>query len=258
MEIAGAHAFVTGGANGLGLAMARALAAKGAHVTIADFDTERLDELGDDFVKLVLDVRERAAWALARDAAERASGPVTILCNNAGIGPERVELADSTPERFDQMVAIKLTGTYNGVCTFAAGMRARGAGHIVNTASMAGLETQPLLGAYVAAKFAVVGLTEVLRQELAPHGVGVSAFCPGLVSTGLALSTAKATGGDVERTREAVMPGLDPAKAAAQVIAGIEGNWPYILTHGERRPGVADRMAAILATFDATPNSADL
>lgn len=258
MEIAGSHAFITGGASGLGLAMARALATEGARVTVVDFDAERLDALDEDFARFALDVRDRAGWASTKSAAEATNGPVTILCNNAGIGPERVELADSDPARFDQMVAIKLTGTFNGIHAFAADMSERGAGHIVNTASMAGLETSALLGAYTAAKFAVVGLSEVLRKELGPHGVGVSVFCPGLVSTGLALTTAKATSGDVQRMRGAVMPGLDAAKAAARVVAGIEGNWPYILTHGERRSGVAERMGEILAAFDETPNSAEL
>lgn len=258
MRIASSHAFVTGGASGLGLAMARALADGGARVTVADCDAERLGALDEDFTRLVLDVRDREAWALAKSTAEAANGPVGILCNNAGIGPQRIELADSDPVRFDQMVAIKLTGTFNGIHAFAAGMRARRTGHIVNTASMAGLETSPLLGAYTATKFAVVGLSEVLRKELQPHGVGVSVFCPGLVSTGLALTTAKATGGDVERVRDAAMPGLDPAKAAARVVAGIEGDWPYILTHGERGQRVAERMAEIVRAFDATPNSADL
>lgn len=258
MEIAGSHAFVTGGASGLGLAMARALAAKGAKVTVADFDSERLDALADPFFKIELDVRDRAGWAVAKERAEKANGPVTILCNNAGIGPQRVELADSDPDRFDQLVGIKLTGTYNGIRAFAGDMRTRRNGHIVNTASMAGLEIQALMGAYTAAKFAVVGLSEVLRAEMTQYGVGVSVFCPGMVSTDLGLTTAKATGGDVERMRGLTMPGIAADKAAARVIAGIEGDWPYILTHGERRPEVEERMQAIFAAFDSTPHSADL
>jgi NAD(P)-dependent dehydrogenase (short-subunit alcohol dehydrogenase family) len=255
MEIASAHAFVTGGASGIGLAIARALLAAGAAVTLADFDGERLDALGGPFGKLLLDVRNRAGWAEAKATAQAARGPVSILINNAGIGPDRTDLADSDPEAFERMLAIKLVGAFNGIHAFAADMRARGKGHIVNTASMAGLEAQPRLGAYTAAKFGLVGLTEVLRAELATHGVGVSVLCPGLVSTGLPETTAKAAGRFDPAMHRGVMPGIDPALVAERVIAGIRGNWPIILTHGERRGAVAARMEAILAAFDETPTS---
>lgn len=255
MDIAGAHAFITGGASGIGLAIAYAMLAEGAAVTVTDWDGERLDALPDAFTCLQLDVRDRVGWAQAKAAAQAAHGPVSILINNAGIGPDRTDLADSDPDAFERMIAIKLVGAYNGIHAFAADMRARGAGHIVNTASMAGLEAQPRLGAYTAAKFGLVGLTEVLRAELAPHGVGVSVLYPGLVSTGLPETTAKAAGRFDPTAHRGVMPGIDPARVAERVIAGIRGNWPIILTHGERRAAVAARMDAILAAFDETPAS---
>jgi NAD(P)-dependent dehydrogenase (short-subunit alcohol dehydrogenase family) len=257
-RIAGRHALITGGASGIGLAIARALSAEGGSVTIADYDAERLDGLTEEFNCLTLDVRDRDAWAAAKDAAEAKNGPVAILCNNAGIGPHLTALADSDPATFDRMIAIKLTGTYNGIRTFAADMRGRGEGHIVNTASMAGLETNALLGAYTSAKFGVVGLSEVLRKELEPHGVGVSVLCPGMVSTGLPATTAKADGHYDRDAPPLAMPGIDPDRVAARVAAGIRGNWPYILTHGERKGAVEARMLAILDAFDATPPSTEL
>lgn len=257
-RIAGRHVLITGGASGIGLAIAQALAAEGAVVTVTDYDGERLERLAGLFNCLALDVRDRAGWIAVKAAAEAKHGPVEILCNNAGIGPNIGELADSDPAQFDRMVAIKLTGTFNGIHTFAADMRARGEGQIVNTASMAGLETIPKLGAYTAAKFGVVGLSEVLRKELAPHGVGVSVLCPGMVSTGLPETTAKADGRHDPGGQQQTMAGIDPGRVADRVIAGIKGNWPYIFTHGERRAVVETRMLAIIDAFDATPLSTEL
>jgi NAD(P)-dependent dehydrogenase (short-subunit alcohol dehydrogenase family) len=257
-RIAGQHAFITGGASGIGLAMAGALRDEGAVVTIADYDRDRLAPLRHAFNCVFLDVRHRANWATAKADAEAALGPVAILCNNAGVGPDLVELADTDPATFERMIAIKLLGTYNGIHSFAADMRARSEGHIVNTASMAGLETHARLGAYTAAMFGIVGLSEVLRAELAPHGIGVSVLCPGMVATDLPATTAKADGRHDPAAPQQAMPGIDPARVAARVVAGISGDWPYILTHGERKTGPAARLEAILEAFDNTPPSIDL
>lgn len=235
--------------------MARALFAEGAWVTIADYDAESLQSVSDEFHCVSLDVRNREQWVAARAAAETAHGPVSILCNNAGIGPHVAELADTDPEIFDRMIAIKLTGTFNGIHTFAPDMRTRGEGHVVNTASMAGLEINAKLGAYTASKFGVVGLTEVLRKEMAPYNVGVSVLCPGMVSTALPASTAKADG---LVPPQKAMQGIDPARVALRVVQGIKGNWPYILTHGERQMAVAARHSAIDTAFVQTPHSTGL
>jgi NAD(P)-dependent dehydrogenase (short-subunit alcohol dehydrogenase family) len=257
-KIVGKHAFVTGGASGIGLAMARALRGEGASVTIADYDLAALEQLPPAFHKVILDVRDRENWAMAKADAEAAHGPVSILCNNAGIGPNTGELVDSDSAQFERMIAIKLIGTFNGIHTFGADMRARGEGHIVNTASMAGLEVNATIGAYTAAKFGVVGLSEVLRKEMEPYGVGVSVLCPGMVSTGLPASLAKADGRFDPTAPQRVMPGIDPARVGLRVIEGIKNNWLYILTHGERRASVEARMQGILDAFDGTPVSTAL
>ena len=167
-------------------------------------------------------------------------------------------LVHRDPATFERMIAIKLIGTFNGIHTFAADMLGRGEGQIVNTASMAGLETSARLGAYTAAKFGVVGISEVLRKELEPFGVGVSVLCPGTVATGLPETTAKADGRYDPAAPQQAMPGIDPARVAARVVAGIKGNWPYILTHGERKGPVEARMQAILTAFGDTPPSSEL
>jgi NAD(P)-dependent dehydrogenase (short-subunit alcohol dehydrogenase family) len=153
------------------------------------------------------------------------------------------------PESWDRVIAINLTGVFNGVAAFAADLRARGQGHIVNTASMAGLcAGRPTLGAYEAAKFGVVALSETLRAELEPHEVGVSVLCPGYVSTNLGATTARL--GFEDRAETAMPPSeVSAAEVAAAVLDGIEHNRAYILPHPDRWENVEPRHDAIRAAF---------
>ncbi len=246
---------MTGAASGIGLAIADALLAAGARVALVDWDAPALERASADLdgptVAHRLDVTDRDGWTAVAAAVEAAFGPVEILVNNAGIAPDLDDLADVPPASFDRLVAIKLTGTFNGIHTFAAGMRERGDGHIVNTASMAGLMASAHLGAYTAAKFGVVGLSEVLRAELEAHGVGVSVLCPGLVRTNLSANAPP-------RRRPPGVPagldaGIDPALVGAQVVDAIRANELYIITHGEYGRFVAARAARLQRAFDAAP-----
>lgn len=247
------HAFVTGGANGIGLAIGQALAARGVCVTLADLDEAGLAKAvatsGGKLRSELLDTRDRASWSAAKASAEAAFGPVDLLVNNAGIGPNRSQFADMAPESWDRVIAINLTGVFNGVSAFAADLRALGKGHIVNTASMAGLSAgRPTLGAYEAAKFGVVALSETLRAELAPHGVGVSVLCPGYVSTNLGVTTARL--GFDDRPESAMPPSEISAEDVAEcVLAGIEANHAYILPDPARWDSVAPRHEAIRLAF---------
>ena len=132
------HAFITGGASGLGLGMADALLARGVPVTIADIDAEAIAEVlasrGNSFRGCLLDVRDRDAWAKAKAEAEAAFGPVDVLILNAGISPNGRPFAEMDPESFDRILAINLGGVANGIFAFAADLHARGRGHIVLTA----------------------------------------------------------------------------------------------------------------------------
>lgn len=248
------HAFITGGASGIGLAIADALTHLGIAVTIADIDADSLEQvLADRAGKLhgvTLDTRDRQQWQAARAAAEAQYGPVDILVNNAGIAPNGRDFADMNPESFDRIIGINLTGVFNGVATFAADMRGRQQGHIVNTASLAGLTPgMPGLGAYSISKYGVVTLSEGLRQELAPHNVGVSVVCPGLVTTNLAENTLK-VGGEL-RGGSGKMPesGISSADVARRVLEGIANNRLYILTHPGSWPAVKSRFEAIEQAF---------
>lgn len=256
MDLAQAkHAFITGGASGIGLGIAGALAARGVAVTLADINEEALAAVvanrGNSFRGVVLDTRDREGWQRARDEAEAALGPVDILVNNAGIAPNGKGFADMDPESFDRIIAINLTGIYNGVWAFAAAMAARGRGHIVCTSSQAGLMTTvPGVGAYSAAKFGVTAIGEALRTELAPQGVGVSVLFPGYVPTNLAANTER-VGGDIRRYSNVVMPvEVTPAEVGEMVAEAIEQDAAYIVTHKDVWPGVERRMDAIRAACD--------
>jgi NAD(P)-dependent dehydrogenase (short-subunit alcohol dehydrogenase family) len=248
-KIDGRTAFVTGAASGIGLAVAEALIAQGARVVLADRDATSLERecsrLGSLTLAQTLDVTDRSGWQEAKRSAEQTFGPVEILVNNAGIAPDYTELADTSAEHFDQMVAISLTGVFNGISTFGAAMRTLGEGHIVNTASIVGLLGPARRGSYVAAKSGVIGLSEVLRAEMEPYQVGVSVLCPGRVRTNLFSQNQPA--------HRAADHGIDPRLVAEQVIGAIRNNELYILTHQELKHLVADRMARLLAAFDRTP-----
>jgi len=248
------HAFVTGGASGLGMGIAEELAERGVAVTIADVDELTLNEVVSNsqgkYNGVVLDTRDREGWQRARREAESKLGPVDILVNNAGIGPNGQEFADMDPESFDRIIAINLTGMFNGVSTFASDMRARGTGHIVNTSSIAGISpSMPGVGAYTVSKFGVVALSEGLRQELEPHGVGVSVLCPGLVPTNLPQNTMK-LGGELRDIRGSMGDaGISSADVGRMVADGIEANQLYILTHPNMWPGIEKRMKELEQAF---------
>jgi NAD(P)-dependent dehydrogenase (short-subunit alcohol dehydrogenase family) len=263
MDLAQArHAFVTGGASGIGLGVADALTRRGIAVTIADLDAESLSqavaERGGRMRGQVLNVRDRAAWRAAKTEAERALGPVDILVANAGIGPDGNALADADPAAFDRILAINVGGMFNAIQAFAGDMRAARRGHIVITGSMAGLAAPEIagLGAYTLSKFAVNALGEVLRREMAEHGVGVSTLCPGMVASNLGRNTARMGG----RTRPldigggkvgptAAMVAMDPADVGEITAQGIVENRAYIVTHPHEWPDIAARWRSLEAAF---------
>jgi len=258
-------AFVTGGASGIGYAIACSLAKRGCKVALADIDAEQLEKVMQDFpgeaMAVKLDVRDRQNWAEAKKEVEAKFGCVDILINNAGIMdnpmkpmPER-GLLDYQPEQWDRMIGISLTGMANGIMTFGPGLRERRFGHIVNTSSTQGLIPTAGVAAYSAAKFGVVAMTEAVRDELAPFDVGVSVLCPGVTASRLAINAAKAIGMKIDDNLK--MPGLAPAVVGEMVVKGIQNNSLYIFTHGEYRKYCEDRFTRIMAAFTETPVSPD-
>ena len=250
------HAFITGGASGIGLALAKALALLGVPVTIADIDAAALaGAVAASDGKLrgtLLDVRSRDDWARAQAEAETELGPVDLLFNNAGVPGSGDHLADIAPGQFEEVIAVNLLGTFNGVHTFGAEMRARGTGYIVNTASMQGMAVDgPGVGAYGASKSGVIALSEVLHREMVPHGVGVSVYCPGMTWTPMVAAALGRRGAGEGLPASLGVTPMDADVAAQIVLRGIAAGRLYIITHPARMKAVDARHAAICADSKA-------
>ena len=272
-DLAGRTALITGGASGIGLGMARAFLAAGLRVVIADIDEAALaaarTALPGLGAALPLNVTRSAAWDQALDAAEAALGPIDILCNNAGVGQGRfadgrdTRVADMPEALWRMVLEINATGTFLGARAILPRMLARGSGHIVNTASTGGLMAPAGIAAYCASKFAVVGLSESLRAELAPAGIGVSVLCPGGVRSNLFASSAAiratipgAADGMASEATEALRTEqaqrMDPVSVGQAVLRAIAANALYIIPHPEYLGHVEERHAALAAAFGAS------
>jgi NAD(P)-dependent dehydrogenase (short-subunit alcohol dehydrogenase family) len=184
MRFAGKVAVVTGGASGIGRALGRRLASDGARVVLADVDAEGVSRAAEEIgaVGRVLDVRDRAAFAALVGDVVGEHGRLDLLFNNAGIAPggPTAELPASV---WDDVLGVNLGGVVNGVLAAWPVFVRQGGGHLVNTASGAGLAGPPMVAAYSASKFGVVGLGQSLRAEGAALGIRVTTICPGAVDT---------------------------------------------------------------------------
>ena len=263
-NLPGKTAFITGGASGIGLGIARALLGAGMNVVIADIRDDHLAaaeaELsgGDKVLPLKLDVTDRAAFAAAADAAEAKFGKIHILCNNAGVavvGP--TELA--TFADWDWVMGVNVGGTINGIVTILPRILSHGeGGHIVNTASMSALVPVGGTTIYSSGKAAVTAMMECMRPELEARGVICSAFCPGAVQSNIA-EAGKTRPADLAETGYAE---ADKRRASGgnfmhlyqtkeevgeRVLQGILNDELYILTHSEFLTGVRERGEATTA-----------
>jgi NAD(P)-dependent dehydrogenase (short-subunit alcohol dehydrogenase family) len=250
MKLEGKVAFITGGGGGIGSGIAEAFAERGMKLVLADIDFDHASEqarrFGDAAIAVALDVTSLDSWAAAREAAYGRFGTIDVLCNNAGISQPRTPLDQVPPDTFRRVMAINVTGVYNGVVTFAGDMRERRSGYIVNTSSVNGLIAFRTFAAYSASKFAVTGMSEALRDELAPFGVGVSILYPGLTRSRMSLQDADA--GFISRdTLESGM--MEPIWLGRAVVRAIEQNDLYIITHPEHRSIIEGRLRSVLAAF---------
>ena len=266
MEIAGKTAFVTGGASGIGLEIGRHLMELGANVMLADLDAVGLAAAKADLGKVdtvVCDVADAASVQAAADATIARFGKVHIVVNNAG-----VSLAGATGQMPLQdwrwIVDINLMGVVHGVEIFTPLMQSQGeGGYFINTASMSGHLATQQLGAYTATKFAVVGLSESMRQDLADHNIGVSVLCPGWVKTDINKTrshvnrpSGKGRADDSENpgmkvVSEAVEQGLPPRHVAEWAVECMQAGRFYIFTHPSMRRWVQKRAAMVDADYAA-------
>lgn len=263
MEFAGKTAFVTGGASGIGLAIGAALKTAGCNVMLADMAPDRLArakaQLGD-VQTVVCDVADPASVNSAARATVETFGKVHIVVNNAGVS--LAHNPGETPiEDWNWLVDINLMGVVHGIEAFTPLIKAHGeGGYFVNTASMSGHLATRQLGAYTATKFAVVGLSETLRQDLADDGIGVSVLCPGWVKTEIHKAHESRPSGTtdalesnpaLEMVSEAVDNGLDPQHVADWTLQCMKDGRFYIFTHPSMRRYVQKRAAIIDADYAA-------
>ena len=183
-------AIVTGGARGLGRAIAEAYVAEGARVCIADVRIElaqRVAEaLGDSVIALELDVTDEQSWNLAIGACEQAFGSVSVLVNNAGLA-EGAAIDDTTLESYRRVTEVNQTGVFLGMKSVIPAMKRVGHGSIINMSSIDGLVGSPRIISYIASKWAVRGMTKAVAMEMGPYSIRVNSIHPGHVVTELGL-----------------------------------------------------------------------
>lgn len=266
MELRERVAVITGAASGIGLALTERCLAEGMSVVMADIEADRLDaeakRLLDDGAAVTpveCDVADDAQIDSLRDAALAAYGRVHLLCNNAGVAAGRPNLT-TTPAQWDWVVGVNLLAAAYACSAFGPAMVEQGEGHIVNTASEAGLASTPLLGSYHASKYGLVGLSESLFLELRGTGVGVSCLCPELVDTRIFDSTRNAPaslglgpprGTPMEKIESFMgSKAMSPADVAGMVVYAVRAGRFWILSHAVTATRVRARNADLEALRD--------
>jgi NAD(P)-dependent dehydrogenase (short-subunit alcohol dehydrogenase family) len=271
-ELTGKTAFVTGGASGIGLALGRAFAEAGMKVMLADIESdalpaaiESLRNFGPAVRGVTCDVADPVSVERAAEVSYAAFGNVHVVCNNAGVagggGIDNISL-----DSWRWVLDVNLMGVLHGIKTFLPHIRAHGeGGHIVNTASWAGMQSRLGFSPYAASKFAVVNMSEGLSMALKPLGIGVTVLCPSFVRTRISESgrnrparygptqrpdPASPAGALAARLAALSQSGLDPSQVAARTLTAICEDELYVFTHPHVRGEVEERFAAILAAMD--------
>ncbi len=273
-DFAGRTAFVTGGANGVGIGLVRALLNEGCKVAIADIRQDSIDRAlktldNREVMGVQLDIANRSDYKSAADEVEARFGPVSILCNNAGVNLFQ-PIEESSFDDWDWLMGVNLQGVINGVGTFVPRMvervkaGTRTGGHVLNTASMAAFLSSGSPGIYNTTKAAVRALSESLRYSLLQYGIGVSVLCPGLVKSyiyasddirpdalkGAMKAVDKAA---VERLAGVHDYGMEPDVIGARAIQGIKDNDLYIFSHPDHKDELREVFDYILAHYREWP-----
>jgi NAD(P)-dependent dehydrogenase (short-subunit alcohol dehydrogenase family) len=276
-DVAGKVAFITGGDSGIGLGIARAFTEAGMKVVITYRTRAHLDEAmkllqgaADRVHAINLDVTDRAGMEKAAAETVQVFGKVHVLVNNAGVAVIG-GLSRASYEDWDWAMSVNAGGVFNGVRAFLPRIQAQGeGGQVVSVSSLAGLLGHAPAGVYTASKFAVVGMMEALRAELADTNIGVTVFCPGIVNTNIGSSARNRPAGaaaappvdpgfkmDPQMMAQmqkamsqshGVPPGMDPLDAGQRVLRAVRNNDLYVLTTPEFEPEFAARGEAIVAS----------
>ncbi|MCC7364621.1 MAG: SDR family NAD(P)-dependent oxidoreductase [Dehalococcoidia bacterium] len=273
-DFQGKVAVITGGASGLGFATAKVLAKEGMRIVIADIEQGALDRavpelqaLGAEVLGVRTDVGVREDLVRLADATWERFGGCHILFNNAGVAVEG-PIQEMTHQDWEWSMRVNLWGPIHGVEAFVPRMIAQDeGGHVINTASFAGLVANDGLGVYCVTKYGVVALSECLYRDLRPHNIGVSVLCPMRVLTNIDASArnrpAELGGGDVpipEPNSSTQLSGaplvgntLQADDVAGMVLDAVKNRRLYILTHPESRGFVQSRFRRIDRTYDDQP-----
>jgi NAD(P)-dependent dehydrogenase (short-subunit alcohol dehydrogenase family) len=284
-DVEGRVAFVTGGDSGIGLGIASAFSKAGMDLVITYRTKKHLDDAMTVLSRargrvhaIDVDVTDRDGMVAAARETMRLFGKVHVLVNNAGIAPDAA-LSDATFEEWDWCMNVNVNGVFNGIRAFLPHIKShKEGGHIVATSSIAGLAVfRHSVGIYTTSKFAVVGMMEALRYELAESNIGVSVFCPGPVRSNIADFRRNQPGmppdarltpnGEAPSPQErAATPStdapndpdsilLDPSNAGELVLEGVRNNYLYILSHPEFCDSFSDRCDALAASYPRTDGS---
>ncbi len=275
-EFEGKVAFVTGAASGIGLGIAKAFAARGMKVMMADIEKEPLEKavasLRDSnggVEGVVCDVSDVDAVRNAANKTIEVFGKVHVIVNNAGVGGGGGETGTISLEDWKWTVDVNLMGVVYGCETFVPLIKEHGeGGYIINTASMAGQVGAPGMGPYAATKFAVVGYSESMNAELAPQGIGVGVLCPGWVNTQIINSRRNHPGGaeavtdqtgmldDAEgMVAEALAAGVSPDTVGKWVVESMEQDALYIFTHPNWKVVSEAKAERVHQAYDAAAQS---
>lgn len=275
-DVNGKTAFVTGGASGMGLGMAKVFARHGMNVVIADIRKNALDEAMAGFEggglaahAVRLDVTDRDEWVKAADEAESVFGKIHVLVNNAGVGVAGKPMQNATYKDWDFSLGVNVGGVVNGLVTVLPRMLAHGEdGHVVTTSSTGGFFAVGGAGLYCTTKFAVAGMMETLATDLKGTNIGASVFFPGPVRTSLGQTTEEvrpahlrdeaasgAGGGQRRRDIPPFDPNIfmDPEEVGERVLRGIRRGDLFIMSHPEFKDGIMARNAALLRAIPQDP-----
>ncbi len=263
VELDGSTAFVTGGASGIGRGIARSLANAGAAVAVADIDPDAAQRTCDEITQtggralaVACDVTQRESLEQAAQRTTDELGPVQVLVNNAGAFTSAA-LEDTTEQDWRWLLDINVMGVVNGLHVFLPRMRAHGRpSHVLNTASVSGHIAVPGLSTYTATKFAVMGLSEALRLELADSAIGCSVLCPGVVRTALVETSIRhrdpqhgPARQDASAIGQLIESGSDPDEIGAMAVRAMAEGRFYVFTHPQVRPAFAERFQEILDAY---------
>jgi NAD(P)-dependent dehydrogenase (short-subunit alcohol dehydrogenase family) len=271
-NVAGKTAFITGGASGIGLGIAKVFAKHGMKAIIVDLRQDALDEAMTYFREkklpahpIRLDVTDRVAYAKAADEAENVFGKIHVLVNNAGVGGGS-PVQKMTYKDWDYVMGVNLGGVINGLVTVLPRILKHGdGGHIVSTSSTNGIAATGVSISYCTSKFAVAGMMEGLATELQNTSVGVSVLIPGPTMTNLGSTSSENRPAHLRNEGETATPGpqrpgdpvvwMDPLETGERVERGIKNNDLFIMTHPEFKATYNARHQAIMRACPDEPRN---